>query len=155
MDTVPWQLSLWLKARAAVCLYRLQAKPRNAPQVFTAKLRESALKACRRFVKQTRCVAQHRTDALRMLGEYYWLTRQPQKALKWWRKSIRAGRRLDARLELARTYFEVGRRLSNREHPSATLDGLEAPTYIKLAGELFEDMGLAWDLDRLSRLERR
>ena len=79
----------------------------------------------------------------------------PEKALKWWRKSIRAGRHLGARLELARTYFEVGRRLSNREHPSATLDGLEAPTYLKLAGELFEDMGLAWDLDRLSRVERR
>ena len=155
MDTVPWQLSLWLKARAALSLYRLQAHSRHAQQSVTVAQREPALKACRRFVKQTRCVAQHRTDAYRMLGEYYWLIQQPQTALKWWRKSIRAGRQLGARLELARTYFEIGRRLAQRERPAATMDGLDAPAYLKMARELFEAMALDWDLDRLNRLERR
>lgn len=155
MDTVPWQRSLWLKARAAVMLYRLQAPSRHGQQRVAAQHREPAQKACRDFVKQTRCVAQHRTDAYRMLGEYHWLIQQPEKALKWWRQSIHTGRQLGARLELARTYFEIGRRLPEGPHPAATMDGREAPAYLALARELFEAMGLAWDLDRLGRLERR
>ena len=155
MDTVPWQLSLWLKARAALFLCRLQADSRNAQQSVAVAQREPALKACRRFVKQTRRVAQHRTDAFRMLGEYYWLIQQPERAHKWWRKSIRSGRQLGARLELSRTYFEIGRRLLEWNRPAATMDGRDAPAYLNMARELFEAMGLDWDLDRLNRLERR
>jgi hypothetical protein len=88
-----------------------------------------------------------------MMGEYERLTQRPQKTLRWWRKSIRAGERLDARLELARTHYEVGRHLMDSGFPYATLDGIGAATYLKRSREAFETMGLTGDLDKLSRLD--
>ena len=86
-----------------------------------------------------------------MMGDYFWLNQNAKQALKWWRKSIREGQRLGARLELARTYFEVGRRLLDDRSPYASLDGTEAPAYLKKARTAFESMGLERDLDKLCR----
>jgi tetratricopeptide (TPR) repeat protein len=152
LDAVPWQLSSFLKSRAAIDIYRLQEETRNGTKPGAPKYREKALRSCRAFLKQTRKVAQHRTEALRMMGEYAWLTRNPKNALKWWRASMREGERLGAGLELARTYFEIGRRLMAAGSPYKTLDGIEATIYLKKAREGFETMGLERDLDQLSRL---
>ena len=98
-------------------------------------------------------MAQHRTEALRLRGEYCWLVREPKQALKWWRKSIREGERLGAGLELARTHFTVGRYLLTPQSPYQALDGVNAPVYLRKAQERFEAMGLERDLDQLSRLD--
>jgi hypothetical protein len=45
------------------------------------------------------------------MGIYYWLPGKEKKDLKWWTKSIKEGERLDARLELSRTYMEIGKHL--------------------------------------------
>ena len=148
---VPWQLAMFLKTRTALDLYRLREETRNGMKTGAPKYHEKALRSCRAFVRQTRKVAQHRTEALRMMGDYFWLNQNAKQALKWWRKSIREGQRLGARLELARTYFEVGRRLLDDRSPYASLDGTEAPAYLKKARTAFEAMGLERDLDKLCR----
>ncbi|MDJ0876326.1 MAG: hypothetical protein QNJ02_13735, partial [Desulfobacterales bacterium] len=148
---VPWQLAMFLKTRTALDLYRLREETRNGMKTGAPKYHEKALRSCRAFVRQTRKVAQHRTEALRMMGDYFWLNQNAKQALKWWRKSIREGQRLGARLELARTYFEVGRRLLDDRSPYASLDGTEAPAYLKKARTAFESMGLERDLDKLCR----
>ncbi|MCU0847775.1 MAG: hypothetical protein MUD12_07790 [Spirochaetes bacterium] len=56
-------------------------------------------------------VAPDRTEIFRFVGTYCWLTGKQKKALRWWKKSIDDGERLGARLELSRTYFEVGKRI--------------------------------------------
>jgi hypothetical protein len=82
------------------------------------------------------------------------LIRDPGKALSWWRNAIEEGKRLGARLELSRVFFEVGRRLRDPHSKHKMLNGLDADAYLEQAGEMFEEMNLQWDLDRLSLLIR-
>jgi len=61
---------------------------------------------------------------------------------------------LGARLELARVYFEIGKRLREPQSKHRKLNGLGAEAYLEQAGTLFEEMNLHWDLDKLSLLTR-
>ncbi len=77
-----------------------------------------------------------------------------KKALKWWHKAIEEGERLGARVELSRTCFEVGKRLLEPKSRYGMLDGIRADDFLQRAGMLFEEMGLQWDLDELSRVPK-
>ncbi len=152
LDIVPWQLSVFLKSQTMLNLHRLQEDIHNGTRTDASKYRDLALKACRALLRQTRKVAQHRTEAYRMMGEYFWMTHKPKTAFKWWRKSVREGERLGARMELARTYFAIGKRLLENGSSFTALDGIEAPIYLEKARVLFVEIGLDWDLERLSHL---
>ena len=151
-ETVPWMLSVYFRSQTTLSLYRLKEAIANAAEKEIRKCRVKAHNACRALLQQTKKVAQHRTEAYRLMGEYRWLTGRRKAALKWWRKSIRNGAELGARIQLSRTYFEIGRRLREPGSPSATLDGLAAQTYIDKAETLFTEMNLEWDLARLRGL---
>ena len=62
-------------------------------------------------------------------------------------------RRLYDRLELSRTYFEVGKRLLEPKSKYKELDGIKAWDYLEKAGMMFEMMDLQWDLDELEKLK--
>jgi serine/threonine protein kinase/tetratricopeptide (TPR) repeat protein len=96
--------------------------------------------------------ATNRVEVFKLLGVYYWLVGRHRKALHWWDKSIRAGMQLGARPELARTYMEVGKRLSAKEIRFNELNGVAAEEYIQKAELLFEEMGLQWDLGELEKI---
>jgi hypothetical protein len=149
---VPWQLSQFHKARAEYDLHRLEKRIRNGDDGNLSAYRKQAKKSCRELLKQSRKVAQHRTEAHKMTGVYHWLANRQKKALKWWRKSINEGERLGARLELSRTYFEVGRRLMASQSRHETLDGKTARDHLETARALFAEMGLQRDLDELDRV---
>ena len=103
------------------------------------------------LLKQSQTVAQHRTEAYKLMGVYCWLTKKQKHALKWWGRSIKAGERLGARLELSRTYFEVGKRLLEADSRVKALNGIEADAYLERARLLFKEMDLQWDLEQLER----
>ena len=69
-------------------------------------------------------------------------------------KTAWEGERLDARLGLSRTYFEVGKRLLETESKHKMLNGIKAEAYLEKARVLFEKMDLQWDLDNLGRVGR-
>jgi hypothetical protein len=73
-------------------------------------------------------------------------------ALNWFQKSIKEGKKLGARLELSRTYFEIGKRLSQESSPYKELNRIKAEEYLNKAKTMFEEMDLQWDLDQLDRL---
>ena len=77
-----------------------------------------------------------------------------KKAIKWWHRAIEEGERLDARLELSRTYFEIGKRLLEDKSEFRMLDGIKAEDYLEKARVLFEQMDLQWDLDELDQVHR-
>ena len=106
------------------------------------------------LLKQSQKVTQHRTESYRLMGVYYWLINNQKKALKWWNGSIKEGERLGARLELSRTYFEVGKRMLEAESEYKMLNGIKAEEYLERARVLFEEMDLQWDLDELGRVAR-
>ncbi len=97
-------------------------------------------------------VASERTEANKLMGRYYWLINQHGKALKWWDKSIKEGESLGAKVELSRTYFEVGKRLLEPNSKLKQLNGITAEAYLEKARPLFEEMDLQWDLDELDKV---
>jgi hypothetical protein len=121
-------------------------------QVY-AEYKKTAFKSGKQAVKHCRNkVSNDRTEAYRLMGTYYWITDHQRKALKWWKKSIEEGKRLIAKPELSRTYFEVGKRLSENRSEYKNLNGVKAIKYLEMSGTLFNDLNLRWDLEELDRV---
>lgn len=88
------------------------------------------------------------------MGDFYWLRNNQKRALKWWNKSMKEGDRLGARLELSRTYFEVGKRLIESGSKHKMLNGIKADKYLENARVMFEEMNLQWDLTELHKVAK-
>ena len=86
------------------------------------------------------------------MGTFYWLTGKKRDALKWWRLSIETGEAINMKPELSRTYFEIGKRLSEPNSPYQELNGISAEEYLNKAKTMFEEMDLQWDLEQLDNL---
>ena len=63
------------------------------------------------------------------------------------------GKQIGARLELSRTYYEVGKRLTEPNSKFNALNGISADQYLKKAKEMFKEMDLQMDLDELERID--
>ena len=114
--------------------------------------RTNALKVGTEALRTANKYAFIKTEALKLMGVYYWLIGRQRKAMQWWRKAIAEGQRLNDRLELSRTYCEVGKRLLEPKSKYKDLDGIKAWDYLEKARVMFEEMDLQWDLDELERL---
>jgi len=118
-----------------------------------SKYRRRAYESGKAALNHSRKYAPYRTWTRRLMGDYYWLIGKQGKALKWWGKAIQEGKRLGARPDLSRTYFEVGKRLLEPRSKYKQLNGIDSNGYLEKAGILFEEMGLERDLDDLERLK--
>jgi len=76
-----------------------------------SELKKNAHHSGKRAMNNSKKFAVHSVEALRLMGEYYWLIGKQKKALKWWDKAIKKGEELEARPDLSRTYFEIGKSL--------------------------------------------
>jgi tetratricopeptide (TPR) repeat protein len=151
-EKVPWHFGQYLVSEFMVYLYRLEESMKAGNQSEIKKNRKSAFSTGRRAVKTSKKAHVYRTEALRLRGTYYWLIGEQRKAIKWWGKSIQKGERLGARLEVSRTYFEVGKRLLEEKSKYKELNGIKAEEYLAKAKTMFEEMDLQWDLDQLERI---
>jgi hypothetical protein len=93
-----------------------------------------------------------RVEAMRHMGTFHWLTGKKRDALKWWRLSVETGEAFNMKPELSRTYFEIGKRLSEPNSPYRELNGTSAAEYLNKAKTMFEEMDLQWDLEQLENL---
>ena len=148
----PNHLHFYLLSYFTMNLHRLAQSMNLDGAKDVAKNRIDALKTGKKAVKTSRKEAFTKTETYKLMGVYYWLIGKQRKALKWWRKSIFAGERLNARLELSRTYFEVGKRLLEPGSKHKSLNGMEAEEYLEKARTMFEEMDLRWDLEQLDRI---
>ena len=62
-----------------------------------------------------------------------------RRALQYWQESVQLGERIGARLELARTWSEVGRRLLEAESGTKSLNGVSAEEYLTRARAFFQE----------------
>ena len=111
-----------------------------------------AYKAGKNAVKNSRTYAPYRTKTFKVMGEYFWLIGKQTKALKWWGKAIKDGEHLNARIDLSRTYFEVGKRLLEPHSRYKQHNGVYAKDYLDKARAMFEEMDLQRDIDELDRI---
>jgi len=117
-----------------------------------SKLKKNAHLSGKKVLNNSKKFAVHSVEALRLMGEYYWLISKQNKALKWWDKAIKRGEKLGARPDLARTWLEVGKSLQESTSKHKELNGITAEGYLEKARTMFEEMDLQWDLDELDKV---
>jgi tetratricopeptide (TPR) repeat protein len=109
------------------------------------RLGAAARRSARRALRIARLVPLDRTEIYRLAGRLHWLLGRRPRALRWWARSIAAGVELGARPELARTYLEVGRRLTST---GVALGGVEGSAYLAQARALLAELALERDLEQ-------
>jgi hypothetical protein len=153
---VPFYICNFLMSRFLFDLYRLEDAiyTKNNSKSKVTPLQKKAYCSGTAAVKNAVKYAADKTEAFKLMGVYDWLIGKQKKALVWWDKSIRIGKYLGARPELARTFMEVGKRLLEKKSKFQQLNGIPAEEYLKKAGVLFNEMELEWDLEQLDKIRR-
>ena len=128
------------------------ATVKGGHEIGVSEYRKEAFRSGKMLLKQSKRVAQYRSESYKLMGKYHWLVGDQIKALKWWNKSAKEGERLGARFQLARTYSEVGHRLHEAESKHKMLNGIAAEEYLERAEVLFEEMKPNWVSDESDRL---
>ena len=118
-------------------------------------LLKRAERAQRVLIRLVSKVAWERVEAFRLAGRLAWITGKRARALRWFAKSIGEGERLGARPELARTYMEVGARLTAKEAGPKTLDGLDGVALLEKARTLFAALGFSTEIEEIATLQTR
>ena len=150
---VPYHHSSFLLAHFVLNLHLLEKSIGEGNKSWPSTLHTRTLKLGKRLVRVTKKNAVDRTEAYRLMGTYWWLVGKEKKAVVWWERSIKEGERLGARPELSRTYFEVGKRLSEKDSKYRELNGVIAREYLEKARQMFIEMDLQWDLDELEKIQ--
>ncbi|MCP3951689.1 MAG: AAA family ATPase [Desulfobacterales bacterium] len=151
----PIQLSIFYRSQLEYLLFKLETALDIGDAAGAAEHSTRAGQAGKMLIRAAKKAAQHRSEAYKLQGVYYWLIKKPELAFKWLNKAIAEGERLGARLELSRIYFEIGKRIMESSSRFNSHNGLTAGEYLNKANSLFVDMGLEWELDRLKLLDRQ
>jgi class 3 adenylate cyclase/tetratricopeptide (TPR) repeat protein len=149
---VPYHLSDYLAVRSMFSVACLEEAVNKGDNPRIRQLAREFWKWGMQAMKASKKFKRDRVEVLRLLGTYFWLTKKFRKALKWWAASMETGERLKMRLDLPRTYFEIGKRLSESNSPYKELNGISAAEYLDKAKTMFEQMDLQWDLEQFEHL---
>jgi tetratricopeptide (TPR) repeat protein len=152
---VPFQLAGFYRAELELHLYRLKEALRSQNLTNLSQYRKKAQRAVGVLLDKAGKVAQHRTDAYRLQGQFYWLIGERKKALSSWHKALMEGERLGARLQLAVLYLELGKRLLEPESKHGVLDAISGQEYLEKSRLICEEMKLQTYLEELSQITKR
>jgi len=150
-DIVPWYINTYHLSRFLFDVYHLKRSLYTSEKSTVSQYVKKALRSGKDAVKTAAKYAPIQVETYKLMGIYYWLTGNRNKAISWWDKSIKTAEHLGARVELSRTYMEVGRRLSEKDSKFNELNGIQAAKYLEMARALFKEMGLDRDLDELEK----
>ena len=151
-QTLPFGRGDFLLSKFILELFQLEEAIKSDDKPAFVIHRTNAYKAVTKALKISDKAVLLKTESLKLMGVYFWVIGKQRKAMRWWRKAIAEGQRLNDRLELSRTYFEVGKHLLKPTSKYKELDGIKAEEYLEKARAMFEEMDLQWDLDELEKL---
>jgi hypothetical protein len=134
-------ISEYLLAR---CYYEL-AILRNKPGKAKADV-HPLLKQTRLLIRKSRNVPSHNIQGYRLAAIAYWRLNNQAKTSTFFEKSLVLAERLEAKPELARTCFEIGKYLMDIKSKRKMLRSKNGNEYLLMAKRLFEEMELQWDL---------
>jgi class 3 adenylate cyclase/tetratricopeptide (TPR) repeat protein len=144
----PIFLSNYLIGKFILALHELENAVKTVDASYNQYAREA--RSCgKKSLKVSKDFKSDRVEAMRHMGTFHWLTGKKRDALKWWRSSIETGEAFKMKPELSRTYFEIGKRLSEPNSPYRELNGISTAKYLNKAKIMFEEMDLQWDLQQL------
>jgi tetratricopeptide (TPR) repeat protein len=145
---VPMFMSNYLTGRFMFSLHELERAVKTEDASYDQYAKEARMWG-KKSLKVSKTFKSDRVEAMRHMGLYHWLTGKKYAALKWWRLSVETGEAFNMKPELSRTYFEIGKRLSEPNSPYQELNGISAAEYLNKAKTMFEEMDLQWDLEQL------
>lgn len=140
-------MSITLLTKAFIELGELRSGNENA----NGESHSGFSKTTKSLVKASKKVNCTKTEACRFRALYFQLTGKKKSALKYYSKSIDFAQWYGARLELSRTYFELGKFLSDTKTGKTKFNGLTGEDYLKRAKTMFEEMELEWDLEEYKK----
>ncbi len=152
---LPFYLSNFLVSQLLFDLTILEEAVKRGSKGEISLLQKKTFLSGKAAVKNAAKFVPVKPEVFRLMGLVFWLTGRQKKALKWWDKSIKIGKYIGARPEVARTYMEVGRRLQEKHSTFSRLAGVPAGEYLQWAGSFFKEMDLQWDLDQLDKITNR
>ncbi len=149
-DTItPIQLAELFRCKVELLLYEANELLHHDNIEAAMKKVQNAIKAANKLVKVSKKVALHRTDSYRLKGTCHWFLGEEKMAMKWWKMAIEEGKKGNAKLELSRAYFEMGKR--HIKHDKMTEDTFKE-NYLQMAETLFKEMSLEHDLHKLKEV---
>jgi hypothetical protein len=122
---------LFYMARAAVAVAR--ARQVASTGRLDSEKRRECLAELRLYLKNSKKWAPDLTEALKLMGSFWWHAGSQRRALAYWKRSIREGERLGAKVELAHSLVDAGKLLGE------TAPG---PEWRKRGGELYMELGI-------------
>ncbi len=152
---LPPYISNYLMSVALLDLFRLETAKQGKNHIRFNRHRKKALASCRRMMQATKKIAHDRPEAYRMMGSCLWLAGRQKAALRHWKNSIVECEHLGARVELARSYMEIGKYLTKADARFGSLEGFDGEHYLLNAERLFSELGLLWDLRELKNIGLR
>jgi class 3 adenylate cyclase/predicted Ser/Thr protein kinase len=151
-EMAPFFICTFRLARFFLDLRQLEEAVRAADGSRAAGLRKKARRDGLAAIENSRKCALVRTEALRLMGTYFWLAGRQKKALHWWRRSVACGLQLKAVPELGRTYLEIGRRLLEPGSRCFELDQVRAGDYVDRGKQLLAGFVSSWDIDETRKI---
>jgi class 3 adenylate cyclase/tetratricopeptide (TPR) repeat protein len=149
MRTPPIYMSSFLLGRFLLDLGLLEQSLRADDAAGIRRHRRQAVRSGSRALGNARKCAFDRVELLRLMGRYRWLTGEQSKASRMWQQAVQEAERMGARVELARTYGEIGRRLREPKSRCGESGRVEASGYLARARALFDEIGLFEDGSRI------
>jgi serine/threonine protein kinase/tetratricopeptide (TPR) repeat protein len=149
INLVPYFLCTFSISQVILDICKLEEAIKKKDKLGSDFYQKRALHTAREAIKNSYRIAADVTESLKLMGVYYWILGKQRRAIKCWERSINEGERLGSRLELSRTFMEVGVRLSEEQSRFKNIKGIEAHQYLGKAKSMFKDMELEWDLRKL------
>jgi hypothetical protein len=128
----PSLLAPYSKARLLTDIHLLKEALDSTNGTNVGELKDNAYRSGTAAIKTARKYAPVQTDVHKLMGTYYRLLGDHGNAFKWWEKAVLIGERLGARVDLSRTYVEVGKALLESKN-GKSLRGVDAKGYFDKA----------------------
>ncbi len=145
------RIKIWHSTYFLAKAYLLTEEFRRDPE--NKSLKSQLICTCKSSIKQAKMVPNNLIESHRVMGNAMWMTGKKKQAINHYVKSINEAERVNGKLELSRTLFELGKRLSS--NGMRIVNGLSGEAYLKKARSIFLEMGLEYDLKELERFESR
>ncbi len=137
--------STYLIAR---CHYEIaSAKMTLSNDKLRKEEKKKLIRTSTELIKYSKKYSGNLIEAYRLSGLIHQMTGNHKKAISFFDKSIEFAIASSGDLELSRTYFDLGKFLSDPQTKQNQLNGLSGNDYLEKAKALFEKMDLQWDLE--------
>ncbi len=148
----PLMISSYLTSQFKLNLFNLEKAIDSGDRFKIKQFRKKSLHFGKAALKNSEKYMAEKTKVLRLMGTYFWLIGKQERAFAWLEKSLKLGDKLHARPELARTYFEVGKRLKDERSRIKKINGIGADDYLQRARQILTEIDMRRDLVELEKI---